>query len=355
MIKTHINRTLLACGLAVATTLSGSIWAAETANNSIGETLKTVKDRGSLNCTGHNGSFPGFAEVDDKGQWKGIDIELCRALATAIFGKYHGHLNIKATSWAQRWPSLKSGEVDIIIKGTGWTMGRDTDIGLQYSRTYLIGPSNYLVHKNIGATQASDLDGGTLCIQSGTTYERYAADHAAANNYKMQVVPFEKTEEAKSAYKSGRCDAYIGTSFELGVMRATELKSPEDHQILPDALSAEPMAMAMRQGDDNWVDIANWLLSAMLMAEEYGITSQNVDAMKANPLTPGVATLLGSSPGIGTRLGLNDDWAFKVIKEVGNFSEIYERSLGMQSPYKLDRGVNALLKDGGVLYSLVMD
>ncbi|MCY1512470.1 putative amino-acid ABC transporter-binding protein YhdW [compost metagenome] len=321
----------------------------------IGDTLKTVKERGVLSCTGHNGSFPGYAEVDDKGRWQGIDIDMCRALSTAIFGSYEKHLAIKPISWAQRWPSIQSGEVDIIIKATGWTMGRDTDVKLQFSLPYMMVPSNYLTRKSTGATRAADLDGGTLCVQTGTTYERYAEEHSAANGYKLTVVPFEKTEEAKAAYQSGRCDAYIGTDVELGVMRATELKDPENHIILPDALSAEPLSMAMRQGDDNWVDIANWLLSVLLMAEENGITSQNVDKMRATPPSPVIAKMLGVTPGIGTRLGLSDDWAYNVIKQVGNYAEIWERNLGQQSTYKLNRGVNALLKNNGIMYPLVMD
>jgi general L-amino acid transport system substrate-binding protein len=319
------------------------------------DTLSDVKQRGALNCTGHNGSFPGFAEVDDQGNWKGFDIDLCRGLATAIFGTYKDHLNIKPTSWAQRWPNLKSKEVDIIIKASGWTMGRDTDVGLQFSRTYMMAPATYMVHTSIGASSPKDLDGGTLCVQSGTTYERYAADHMAANAYTMEVVPFEKTEEAKEAYESGRCDAYIGASYEMAAMRANDLKKPEEHQILPQPLAAEPLAMIMRQGDDRWVDISNWLLSVLIMAEEAGITSENVDEMKANPATPGIAKMLGATPGLGARLGLDDDWGYNVIKTIGNYDQVYQRNLGDGSVYKLERGINGLMRDGGVFYSLILD
>ncbi|ANQ24698.1 ABC transporter substrate-binding protein [Vibrio natriegens] len=352
--KSIIKRTIWTAALCFSTGVT-TVFAGNTADITFGSTLKNVKKNGALNCSGHNGSFPGFAELDNQGKWKGFDVELCKALATAIFGDYKEHLNIKPTSWAQRWPSLKSGELDVIIKVTGWTMGRDTDIGLQFSRVYMMLPSNYMVHKSSGVTKPEDLDGGTLCVQSGTTYERYAADYSSAHGYEMKVVPFEKTEDAKAAYESGRCDAYIGTNVELGVIRATELKNPEEHLILPQPLAAEPIAMAVRQGDDNWIDIANWLLSVLVMAEENGVTSANVDQMKSNPPTPAVAKMLGVTPGIGSRLGLSDDWAYQVIKRVGNYSEIYEQSLGKQSPYKLDRGINALVKDSGILYSLVMD
>ena len=320
-----------------------------------GDTLKTVKDRGSLSCTGHNGSYPGMAEVDDKGNWTGLDIDLCKALATAIFGTDEGHLTIQPTSWSQRWPSIQSGELDIIIKASGWSMGRDTEIAMQFGRPYMMAPIHYITPKETGAAEAADLDGGTLCIQTGTTLERYAVEHAKANGYELEVVPFEKTEEAKAAYISGRCDAYIDWDLQLAVMRAKELDDPDQHIILPDVLSAEPVAMAMRQGDDQWVDIANWLLSALLMAEENGVTSENVDAMKANPPTPGIGKLLGASEGVGTRLGLSDDWAYNVIKRHGNYSEIWERNVGSGSPYNLSRGVNGLIRDGGIFHSLVMD
>lgn len=320
-----------------------------------GDTLKAVKKRGTLYCTGHNGTFPGFAEVDDKGNWTGLDIDLCRGMATAIFGDYKGHLDIKPTSWAQRWPSLKSGELDIVIKASGWTMSRDTDLSMQFSRPYVMGPIHYLVHAESGAKDAKGLDGGTLCVQAGTTMERNAVEHAKAKGYKLEVITFESTEAAKSAYASGRCDAYVDQDIQLAVFRSNELKHPEKHIILPDVLSAEPMGMVMRQGDDQWVDIANWLLSILLQADEAGVTSKNVDQMRAKPPTPAIATMLGATKGVGKRLGLSDDWAYNVIKKVGNYNEIWERNIGQGSPYKLERGVNGLIRDGGILHPLVMD
>lgn len=320
-----------------------------------GDTLKTVQKRGKLNCSGHNGTYPGMAEVDDKGNWKGLDVDLCRAVATAIFGDYKGHLDIKPTSWAQRWPSLKSGELDIVIKSSGWTMSRDTDLSMQFSRPYMMAPIHFMTHVENGAKEAKDLDGGTLCIQAGTTTERNAIAHAGANGYKLEIVPFESTETAKAAYVSGRCDAYCEWDLQLAVMRVTELKDPSKHIILPDVLSAEPVGMVMRQGDDQWVDISNWLLSILLMADKEGVTSKNVDQMRAKPPTPAVATMLGATKGVGTRLGLSDDWAYNVIKVMGNYNEIWERNLGQGSSYKLKRGINGLIRDGGIFYPLVMD
>lgn len=321
----------------------------------IGDTLKTVQERGSLSCTGHNGSYPGMAEVDDQGRWKGVDIDMCRALATAIFGTYEGHLTIQPTSWAQRWPSLQSGELDIVIKASGWTMSRDTDTSLQFTRPYMMAAIHYATHADNEATKVADLDGGTMCVQAGTTYERYAVEHAQANSYTMEVVPFEATEAAKAAFLSGRCDAYMDWDLQLAVMRANEVDDPSSIVILPDVLSAEPVGFVMRQGDDQWVDISNWLQSVLLMADEAGVTSKNVDEMKANPPTPAVATMLGVTPGVGTRLGLSDDWAYNVIKQIGNYDEIWQRNVGSESPYGLTRGVNGLIRDGGILHSLVMD
>ena len=328
---------------------------ATAAQADFGDTLKTVKERGALSCSGHNGTYLGMAEVDDKGNWKGFDIDMCRAVAAAIFGTSEGHLKIQSTSWEQRWPSLQSGELDMVIKSSGWTMSRDTDTALQFSRPYIMAAISYATHAENNAQSIKDIDGGTLCIQSGTTLERYATDHAAANGYELEVVPFDSTEAAKAAFLSGRCDAYVEWDLQIAVMRATEVENPESIAILPDVLSAEPVAIVMRQGDDQWIDVANWIESILIQADEAGVTSANVDEMKANPPTPAIATMLGVTPGVGKRLNLSDDWAYNVIKEVGNYDEIWERNLGQGSSYKLSRGVNGLIRDGGIMYSLTMD
>lgn len=325
------------------------------AHAEFGDTLKKVKERGALACTGHNGSYMGLAEVDDKGNWKGFDIDLCHAVATAIFGTWEGHVDIKPTSWAQRWPSLQSGELDMVIKSSGWTFSRDTEIRAQFAQPYMMAAIHYMVRKDLNVTSAKDLDGGTLCLPSGTTMERYAVEHEAQNGYKLNVVPFEKTEEANAAFLAGRCDAMMEWDLQLGVLRATEAKNPDEFVILPDVLSAEPVGIVMRQGDDNWVDIANWVQTALLLAEQAGVTSENVDEMKANPPTPAIGKLLGATPGMGTPLGLTDDWGYNVIKTVGNYAQMWDRNIGKDSPYKVERGVNALMKNGGILYPLVLD
>lgn len=320
----------------------------------IGDTLKAVKERGSLLCTGHNGSYLGLAEVDDKGNWKGFDIDLCRAVSTAIFGGYEDTLKIVPLSWAQRFPAIQSGEVDVIIKATGWTMGRDTELGLQFSNSYMLAPIQVMVRKELGAKTVKDLDGGSVCVPAGTSTERSVAEYMKRIGIKMEFVVSEKTEESEAAYLSGRCDAFAQWDVQLAVLRL-KAEDPTQHVILPDAISAEPVSMVARQGDDNWVDVLNYTLTALLFAEENGITSKNVDEMKANPTTPSVGKLLGATPGIGTRLGLSDDWAYNVIKKLGNYSEVWERNVGGESPYKLERGVNALWQDGGVLYPILID
>ncbi|WP_179130919.1 amino acid ABC transporter substrate-binding protein [Candidatus Entotheonella palauensis] len=339
--------------LALVTTFLTGLGAMTAVQAATGDTLKAIKDRGALLCTGHNGTYLGFAEVDDKGAWKGFDIELCKALATAVLGA-PDKLKIIPISWAQRFPSIQSGDIDVIIKVTGWTMGRDTELGLQFSRPYFLGSTQLMAHKEIGAKSAKDLDGATVCGSAGTSTERIAADYLSNLGVKFDMVTFEKTEEMRSAYFAGRCDAFAGWGPNLAIVRM-KAPAPDKHIILPDVMAVEPESAAMRQGDDNWVDILNWLFSALLIAEQYGITSANVDEHRDKASNPTIERLLGKTPGIGDRLGLSNDWAYKVIKHVGNYKEIYDRTLGAGSPYKLARGPNALITDGGVMYPLILD
>lgn len=319
-----------------------------------GETLAKIKERGAFNCTGHNGSYLGLAEVDDKGNWKGFDIDLCRAVATAIFGGHEGHLNILPTSWAQRWPSLQSGEVDAIIKASGWTTSRDAELGFQFSNVYMLAPTKVMVRKDLAATSVRDLEGGSVCVPAGTSTEKSMAEYLERLGIKMEFVVSEKTEESEAAYLSGRCDAFAQWDVQLAVLRL-KAENPDDHMILPDSIAAEPVGMILREADDGWVDIVNFTLTTLLAAEEAGVTSANVDAMKADPPSPGVAKMLGATPGYGERIGLGDDFGYNVIKTVGNYAEIWERNLGQQSPYKLERGVNALWQNGGVLWPILID
>jgi len=341
-------------GLAAAAALVAAGLTSGAARAEPGETLAAIKDRGELLCTGHNGSYLGFAEVDDEGRWHGFDIDLCRALATAIFGTDEGHLEIVPIGWAQRFPSLQSGDIDIIIKATGWTFNRDTDLGVQFSRPYLLAPIRVLTREEFGAQSIADLEGATVCLPAGTTIERYVAEYTAATGVELDFLAIEKTEETDAAYLSGRCDAYAQWDVVLATVRL-KADDPDAHVILPDVMNAEPVAMGMRQGDPNFVDVANWLLSALWIAEINGISSDNVDAMRDDPPNPAVAKMLGATPGFGAQLGLEDDWAYNVIKAYGNFADFWRRNLGEDSPYALDRSINATYRDGGVFYPLVLD
>lgn len=318
-----------------------------------GKTLDAVKARGVLQCTGHDGSYLGFAEVDDKGNWKGMDIDLCKAMATAVFGD-PSKLKVVPISWAQRWPALQSGEVDIIIKASGGTLSRNADLGLQFSSSYFLGTTKVMAHKELNLKSLKDANGGTICIPAGTSQEQQVAAYTQKIGIKLEPVLIEKTEELEQAYFSKRCDLYAQWGPTLAIARAAKGKV-EDHVILPDVLAVEPEVMIMRQGDDNWVNIANWMLTTLIFAEQEGITSKNVDEIKAKPTSPQVAKFLGVTPGMGKGLGLSDDWAYNVIKKVGNYGEIFERDMGKDSPYKMDRDLTNLWNNGGVLFPLVID
>ena len=342
------KKTVLAlAAVAASFMIAGPVSAAS------GDTVAAIKKRDSLLCTGHNGSYLGFAEIDDKGKWTGFDIEFCKALATAILGS-PDKLQIIPVSWAQRFPALQSGDIDVIIKVTGWTMSRDTELGLQYGRPYFIGPTTILTRAELGAKSAADLEGGVFCINAGTSIERIVADYMGAKGITYEALNFEKAEELRSALYAGRCDALAGFGPFLAATRFNA-PNPEDFVIIDEVLALEPEGIAARQGDDNFIDVINWMVSALLMAEEKGITRANVDAMRANPSSASVGRLLGVSPGIGDRLGLSNDWAYNTIKAVGNYGEIYDRTIGSGSVYKLPRGKNNLWSNGGLLYPLILD
>lgn len=259
-------------------------------------------------------------------------------------------------SWSkpQRWPLLQSGEIDAVIKSSGWTASRDTELGVQFSNVYVFASQKIMVRKELGATSVKDLDGGSLCVPAGTSTEKSLADYMKRSGVEMEFVVSEKTEESQAAYLSGRCDAYGEWDVQLAVLRL-KADNPDDHMILPETFAAEPTSMVVRENDDRWLDLLNLTLSTMLTAEEAGVTQANVDEMKANPPSPRVAKMLGVTPGFGAPLGLSDDFGYNVIKRVGNYADIWERNLGRQSPYKLERGTNALWQNGGVLWPILLD
>lgn len=317
--------------------------------------LKTVLERGSLLCSGHNGSFLGFAEVDDQGVWKGVDIDLCRALAAGLFGSSEGNLEIVPISWAQRWPALQSGDIDVVIKVSGWTQSRDTELNLSYSRPYFIGAFQAMVKADLGAESIADLDGGTICVGAGTSTERATATYLETHNIDAELLTFENGDELRNSYYEDRCDAQVEWAPSLAAGRVDAPDGAENHVILPDVVALEAEGIIVPEGDPDWLDVQNWMLSSLWFAEMEGITSENIDEIKANPPSSTIEKFLGVTPGYGARLGLSDDWAYNMIKEVGNFAEIYDRNIGDGSPYGLPRGINSLYNAGGVFFPMIVD
>lgn len=314
--------------------------------------LDTVKDRGTLLCSGHNGSYLGFAEVDDQGNWRGFDIDFCRGLAAAVFGESEGHLDIVPISWAQRWPALQSGDVDVIIKLSGWSQSRDTELNLAYSIPYFVAAFHVMAHADIGAESVADLDGGSICVSAGTTTERFLAAYIEQIGIEAELIVFEGGDEVRSAYFNRRCDGLTLLAPPLAAARALS-ENPDDHVILPDVIALEPEGIIVPEGDPDWLDVMNWMISSLFFAEINGITQANVDGLRADPPSTQIGKFLGVTPGYGERLGLDDDWAYNLIKEVGNYAEIYDRNVG--GPYSVPRAMNNLYTNGGVFFPLMVD
>lgn len=314
--------------------------------------LDTVKERGTLLCSGHNGSYLGFAEVDDQGNWRGLDIDFCRGLAASVFGTSEGHLDIVPISWAQRWPALQSGDVDVIIKLSGWSQSRDTELNLAYSIPYFVASFHVMAHADLEAESVAGLDGGSICVSAGTTTERFLAAYLEKIGIEAEVVVFESGDEVRSAYFNRRCDGLTLLAPPLAAARATS-ENPDDHVILPDVIALEPEGIIVPEGDPDWLDVMNWMISSLFFAELNGITMDNVDGIRADPPSTQIGKFLGVTPGYGERLGLPDDWAYNLISEVGNYAEIYERNIG--KPYALPRAMNNLYTNGGVFFPLMVD
>ncbi len=342
---------------AIASSAVAVVAASQMAHAQVAEDsrLNTVLERGSLLCSGHNGSFLGFAEVDDQGNWRGVDIDLCKALAAGLFGSSEGNLEIVPISWAQRWPSLQSGDIDVVIKVSGWTQSRDTELNLAYSRPYFIGAFQTMTRTDLGASSMADLTGGTICVAAGTSTERATATYLETNQIDAEMLTFENGDELRNSYYEGRCDGLVEWAPSLAAGRVDAPDGADAHVILPDVIALEAEGIIVPEGDPDWLDVQNWMLSSLWFAEMEGITSENIDDVRANPPSSTVGTFLGVNPGYGARLGLPDDWAYNMIKEVGNFAEIYERNIGSGSPYNLPRGINNLYNAGGVFYPMIID
>ena len=312
-------------------------------------TLDDVKNRGSLNC-GVNTGLAGFAAPDANGNWEGFDVAFCRAVATAVFGDATA-VEFAPLTPQTRFTALASGEVDMLSRNTTWTLTRDADLKFEFAGVNYYDGQGFMVPAGLGVTSARDLDGATVCIQTGTTTELNLADFFRSNNMEYEPVPIETNAEAQQQYLAGACDVYTTDASGLAATRAT-FENPGDHVILPEIISKEPLGPLVRHGDNEWGDIVRWTLNALVAAEEYGVTSANVDELASQGTdNPEINRLLGTEGNLGEMLGLDADWAARTIKAVGNYGEIFERNIGETTPIGLSRGLNAQWTNGGLLYA----
>ena len=317
-----------------------------------GSTLDIVKERGFLKC-GSNTGLAGFGLPNDDGVWEGIDVDVCRAVAAAVFGDA-SKVEYVPTSKV-RFTVLQSGEVDMLSRNTTWTLQRDVELGLEFVGVNYYDGQGFMVPASLGVSSATELDGASVCIQVGTTTEMNLADFFSANGMSYEAVPVETNSEADAAYTAGRCDVYTTDASGLYASRAG-YPDPSAHVVLPEIVSKEPLGPSVRHGDSAWADIVRWSLNAMIIGEELGITSANVDEMKSSK-NPEVLRLLGvnqvgdTGAGYGQWLNLSDDWAYNIIQQVGNYSESFEKHIGPNTPINIQRGLNALYKHGGILYA----
>jgi general L-amino acid transport system substrate-binding protein len=314
-----------------------------------GKTVDAIKQRGTLNC-GVSTGVAGFSAPDSKGQWSGLDADTCRALAAAVLGDAK-KVNFVPLNSQQRFAALQSGEVDLLARNTTWTLTRDASLGFHFTAITYFDGQGFLVPKKLNVTSAKQLKGAEVCVQSGTTNEKNLADFARTNKLDIKTVVFEGFEASFKAFFGGRCQAYTTDVSGLAGLRNKEAKNPDDYVILPDLISKEPLGPLVRRGDDEWFADVKWVIFALIEAEEAGLTQANVDEQKANSKDPVVQRILGTSEDMGKLLGLDRDWAYRAIKAVGNYGEIFERNVGPKSVLKLPRGANNLWSKGGLLYA----
>lgn len=311
------------------------------------QTLNTVKQRGILNC-GTNTGLAGFALADAQGNWNGLDVEFCRAVAAAIFDD-PTKVKFIPLSAKDRFPALQSGEIDLLARNTTWTSSRDTSTGLNFGGVNYYDGQGFMVRKALKVNSALELNDAAVCVQQGTTTELNLADYFRANKMRLKTVTFATSDETIKAYDAGRCDAFTTDASALYAERL-RLVTPADHIVLPEIISKEPLAPAVRHGDDQWFDIVKWVHFVMINAEELGITKANVDDMMKSE-NPDIKRLLGTEGKFGEAFGLTNDWPYRVVKHVGNYGESFERNVGQGSPLKIARGLNALWSKGGLQYA----
>jgi general L-amino acid transport system substrate-binding protein len=311
------------------------------------DTLKTIKDRGMLSC-GVSQGLPGFSNPDDKGNWTGIDVDICRAVAAAIFDDAT-KVKYVPLSAKDRFTALQSGEIDVLSRNTTWTLSRDTSLGANFTGVTYYDGQGFLVKKSLKVNSALELNSASVCVQTGTTTEQNLADYFKANNMKYEVIAFQDADGTVKAYESGRCDVFTTDVSGLYAERL-KLANPADHVVLPEVISKEPLGPMVRHGDDQWFDIVKWTLFAMVDAEEMGVTQKNFEEM-AKSDKPELKRAFGTDGNFGEQLGLTKDWFSRIIKAVGNYGETYERNVGTGSKLQIARGLNQLWNKGGIQYA----
>lgn len=318
------------------------------AGNVQADTLQDVMAKGHVQC-GISTGVPGFSFTDDAGNWQGFDPAVCQAVAAAVFGDA-SNVKYTSTTGKTRFTSLASGEVDMLARNTTWTFSRDTDLQFEFVGVNYYDGQGFMVSKDLGVSSAKELDGASVCIQTGTTTELNLADFFRTNGMSYEAVPVETNDEARTNYIAGRCDIYTTDASGLAATRST-LDDPSAHVIMPEIISKEPLGPLVRHGDNQWGDVVRWVLNALISAEELGVTQANVDELAQGTDNPEINRMLGSEGNLGAMTGLPQDFGHQAIKAVGNYGEIFDRFIGPSTPIGLERGLNALWTQGGILYS----
>ncbi|AGH81745.1 ABC amino acid transporter extracellular solute-binding protein [Psychromonas sp. CNPT3] len=312
------------------------------------DTLAKVLKNGTLHC-GVSTGIPGFSATDSKGVWKGIDVDFCRSVASAVLGDASKVKYIPLTA-KERFTALQSGEIDVLVRSSTWTATRDTSLGLNFAGVNYYDGQGFLVKKSLNVNSAKDLDGATFCIQAGTTTELNLTDYFKSNNMQYKAVTYDTSGQTIDGFKKGRCDAVTSDASQLYGLKL-KMKDPQSVMVLPEIISKEPLGPVVRQGDDKWFNVVRWTLFASISAEELGVTTANVDTMLKSK-NPSVKRLLGISGKTGADLGLSEKWAYNIIKNVGNYGEVFERNVGSKSPLNIKRGLNNLWNNGGLMYPM---
>ncbi|ACF01340.1 extracellular solute-binding protein family 3 [Rhodopseudomonas palustris TIE-1] len=349
-----MKRVSILVALAIAVGLSPQVAGAQNpkAGSTAGAekkktTLEIVRENGALSC-GVSQGLPGFSAPDDKGNWAGLDVDVCRAIAAAVFDD-PSKVKFVPLSAKDRFTALQSGEIDVLSRNTTWTLSRDTSLGVSFAGVSYYDGQGFMAKKSLKVNSALELNGASICVQTGTTNEQNVADYFKGNNMKYEVIAFANADEAVKAYESGRCDVFTSDVSQLYAQRL-KLATPADHAVLPEVISKEPLGPLVRHGDDQWFDIVKWTLFALVNAEELGVTQKNVDEM-AKSDKPELKRVFGTDGNLGEQLGLTKDWVARIVKATGNYGESFERNVGSGSKLEIARGLNKLWNKGGIMYA----